>query len=67
MHYRYQVAQLANPRLLTGSIDPADVESLINRIAAEGWELVTMTSQHGVGVSASVLVVFRQPIDTGER
>lgn len=66
MRFRYKVAQLANPRLLTGRVDPADVESLINRIAAEGWELVTMTSQHGVGVGAAVLVVFKQPVDADE-
>lgn len=66
MNYQYKVAQLANPRLLTGRIDPADVESLINRIAAEGWELVTMTGQNGVGVNASLLVVFRKPFDVGE-
>lgn len=61
MTFEYKVAELSTPGFLTGRIDPKDVETLINEIAALGWEFVALTSQNGVGVRPAVLTVFRRP------
>jgi len=45
----YRVAESSNPGLVSGRIDPKDVEGLINAIAADGGEFVALTAQ---GVSA---------------
>ncbi len=60
MSTEYRVAELSNPSFTSGRIDPKDVEKLINQIAADGWELVALTSQSGVGVSLAVMAVFKR-------
>jgi hypothetical protein len=60
MSTEYRVTELSNPGLVSGRIDPKDVEGLINAIAADGWEFVALTAQGSVGVSLAIIAVFKR-------
>lgn len=60
MHFEYKIAELGNSDW-AGKIDSKDVEKLINEIASLGWEFVSLTTQGGVGISPTVMAVFKRP------
>jgi hypothetical protein len=60
MTFEYKIAELGNPGW-SGKIDSKEVEKLINEIAALGWEFVSLTMQNAVGISPTVMAVFKRP------
>ncbi|KAF1686277.1 hypothetical protein B1992_08610 [Pseudoxanthomonas broegbernensis] len=54
--WRYHVASL-KPSML-GSHKPEDLQALLDRQAASGWELVQVVAS---GPTAAMMVVFRRP------
>jgi hypothetical protein len=60
MTLEYKIAELGNPGW-SGKIDAKEVEKLINEIADLGWEFVSLTVQSGVGISNTVMAVFKRP------
>jgi hypothetical protein len=63
MKWEYTTTQLAAHGFLGGKLDTVKFEQMLNRLGADGWELVNaFDTNQGHGATRDVIAVFKRPM-----
>ena len=60
MKWEYKTLDLGTRGFLGGKVDDSKLESLLNGLGTEEWELVTAFAK-GVGMTRGVIAVLKRP------
>jgi hypothetical protein len=61
MHWEYKTVVYKKAGWLTGSLDPIQLESILNEIGRERWELVSAAPNGYHGSQRGLVLIFKRP------
>ena len=62
MQWEYKTIKLGTKGLLGGKLDESELDSFMNRLGSQGWELVAGSDTNRTfGETRDVVVIFKRP------
>jgi len=63
MNWEYKTIKLATRGFAGGKLDENQLDSYMNELGSQGWELVTgFDTNKGYGETRDVVVIFKRPL-----